>query len=178
MLILFAKWVATFAHWSIGHKRKYTGNPYIDHPAEVVGILRSVGGDDWLIAAAWLHDVVEDTWMTHWMVRFLFGAEVAGLVKGVTDISKSSDGNRRTRKEMDRLHIWAQCSRCKTLKLADKISNLTSGIIRDRSFAPVYFKEASELLPGLKGGNKKLFDKVQSIIDQYAINSELTRHRI
>ena len=53
---------AIAAHKAVGQKRKYTGDDYIVHPAEVAHIVDQVpGSTDEMVAAAWLHDVVEDT---------------------------------------------------------------------------------------------------------------------
>ena len=52
---------ATAAHAAIGQKRKYSGDDYIVHPARVASIVTRHGGTDEMIAAAWLHDTVEDT---------------------------------------------------------------------------------------------------------------------
>ena len=165
MLVFFAKWFAIFAHWSIGHKRKYTGEPYNVHLAEVATLVQSVGGTKYQIAAAWLHDTVEDTWVRNWMIRVLFGWVVAEMVHGLTGASKPTDGNRKIRKEIDRIHYWKQPPRVKTIKLADNISNLTSVTEHDPRFAVTYFKEASTLLPGLVEGNLELFIKMQEIIN-------------
>ena len=54
-----AKQFATAAH--AGQKRKYTGEDYIVHPEHVASIIEEYGFDDNMIAAAWLHDTVEDT---------------------------------------------------------------------------------------------------------------------
>lgn len=45
-------------------RRKYTGNPYADHLAEVAGIVAAVGGNADMIAVAWLHDSIEDQGVT------------------------------------------------------------------------------------------------------------------
>ena len=56
-----ARLFATAAHEAAGNVRKYTFEPYIVHPAEFVEILKGVPHTDEMLAAAWLHDVVEDT---------------------------------------------------------------------------------------------------------------------
>ena len=56
-----ARLFATSAHAAVGQKRKYTNEPYIVHPAEVAKLVEDVGGTQEMIAAAWLHDVIEDT---------------------------------------------------------------------------------------------------------------------
>src|SRR5690606_11405266 len=98
-LVYRAKLFATAAHHAVGQVRKYTGEPYISHPAEVVSILSEVEGvTKRMIAAAWLHDVVEDTGVPLSVIREHFGDEVAGLVEGLTDVSRPEDGNRAARK--------------------------------------------------------------------------------
>lgn len=56
--------VATAAHEGIGQVRKYTGEPYINHPAAVAELVSSVPHTPEMLAAAWLHDTVEDTPIT------------------------------------------------------------------------------------------------------------------
>lgn len=75
-----AQAIATGAH--SGQVRPYTGEPYIAHPARVVGILQQYEPDapPRLIMAAWLHDVIEDCGITHDSLADSFGGEVAALV--------------------------------------------------------------------------------------------------
>lgn len=79
-----AQIVATGAHH--GQVRPYTGEPYIAHPARVVGILQQYEPDAprRLIIAAWLHDVIEDCGITHDALAKSFGGEVAALVWELT----------------------------------------------------------------------------------------------
>jgi (p)ppGpp synthase/HD superfamily hydrolase len=58
-----------------------------------------------MIAAAWLHDVVEDTPVTLEDLHSEFGEGIAELVEALTDISRPEDGNRRKRKAIDREHL-------------------------------------------------------------------------
>jgi (p)ppGpp synthase/HD superfamily hydrolase len=71
---------ATTAHASINQRRKYTGEPYIVHPIAVAELVRSVPHTPEMIAAAYLHDVVEDTPVTIEEIREEFGPQVAELV--------------------------------------------------------------------------------------------------
>ena len=84
---------ATSAHE--GQVRKYTGVPYIVHPIEVMEIVKTVDHDDEMLAAALLHDVVEDCGVTIEDIVKEFGSDVASLVSALTDVSKPEDGNRR-----------------------------------------------------------------------------------
>jgi (p)ppGpp synthase/HD superfamily hydrolase len=118
---------AMAAHAAVGQKRKYTGEPYIVHPAEVAKIVAGVpGSTPDMVAAAWLHDVVEDTGCTFTDIHMAFGIDIATLVGWLTDVSKPEDGNRAHRKAMDREHTAAAPAEAQTVKLADLISNSRS----------------------------------------------------
>ena len=154
-----ARVFATAAHHAARHVRKYTGEPYINHPAEVVGILTASGADNpEMLAAAWLHDVVEDTGVSIEVIRVEFGECVATLVEGLTDVSRPEDGNRKTRKAIDRAHTAKQSPACKTIKLADLISNTRSIVERDPEFAKVYLAEKRDLLEVLRDGDQRLWE--------------------
>jgi (p)ppGpp synthase/HD superfamily hydrolase len=138
---------ATAAHEAVGQKRKYTGEPYIVHPAEVAMITIRLKGTPEMVAAAWLHDVVEDTQVSIDVVKMLFGDHVADLVGWLTDVSKPEDGNRAARKAIDRQHIADAPKEAQLVKLADLISNTVS--INDPDFAKIYLKEKALLLDAM-----------------------------
>ena len=69
-------------------QKRASGDPYFSHPLEVAGILTEMRLDDATIAAAVLHDTVEDTESTHEEIERLFGSEIAKLVDGLTKIDK------------------------------------------------------------------------------------------
>jgi (p)ppGpp synthase/HD superfamily hydrolase len=141
-----AKVFATAAHAAVGQTRKYTGEPYVVHPMEVAGLVESVGGTEAMVAAALLHDVLEDTGVTVDVLEEQFGSEVADLVLWLTDISKPGDGNRSTRKALDRQHSAAAPAAAQTVKVADLISNTRSIVAHDPGFAKVYLEEKRLLL--------------------------------
>ena len=141
-----AKVFATAAHAAVGQTRKYTGEPYVVHPMEVASIVESVGGTETMVAAALLHDVLEDTGVTVDVLEEQFGSEVTNLVLWLTDISKPEDGNRSTRKALDRQHSAAAPAAAQTIKVADLISNSRSIVAHDPGFAKVYLEEKRLLL--------------------------------
>ncbi len=155
-----AKIFATAAHYAAGNIRKYTGEPYINHPAEVVSILKmcTTPATEQMKCAAWLHDVVEDTGVPLSVIDDIFGHYVAALVEQLTDISKPEDGNRAARKEIDRNHTAACNASAATIKLADLISNSKSIMERDLEFAKTYLAEKRLLLEVLRHGDKNLWD--------------------
>jgi len=135
---------AAKAHSS--QKRKYTGEPYFVHCAEVANLVRENGGCDEMVAAAYLHDTVEDCGVSITKISSEFGLFVAKLVSDLTDVSKPSDGNRAKRKEIDRNHIKNACMSAKIIKLADLISNTRSISTHDPDFAVVYLEEKALIL--------------------------------
>lgn len=156
-LIARALAFATKAHE--GQKRKYTDEPYINHPKAVANIILDQRMADEVVAGALLHDVVEDCGVTLDEIRAEFGDTVARLVYQVTDISRPEDGNRAARKAIDREHYGRASLEGKSIKLADLIDNTRSIVPHDPGFAKVYLAEKRLLLPLLKGGNPELWKK-------------------
>jgi (p)ppGpp synthase/HD superfamily hydrolase len=99
-----------------------------------------------VVAAAVMHDVVEDTPVGEAELRKEFPKLVVDLVMEVTNKSKPSDGNRAVRKEIDRQHLASASWWGKAIKLADLIDNTASIIEHDPSFAKVYLPEKVKLL--------------------------------
>ena len=159
-----ARIFATAAHAAVGQLRKYTNEPYIVHPAEVVSIVRSVPHTEAMLAAAWLHDVVEDTGVTIETVRAEFGTEVADLVSWLTDVSRPEDGNRAHRKARDREHTAQAPAEAQTVKLADLIANSRSILAHDPAFAKVYLEEKRMLLEVLTRGDATLMAQARRIV--------------
>lgn len=146
--------------------RKYSGEPYSNHLREVAGLCAEVGCRDEVIAAAWLHDAKEDQGVTDSELRKLFGDDVARLVNEVTDQSKPEDGNRKTRKTIDREHNGRASPEGKTIKLADLISNSRDICARDPHFAVTYLREKAALMPLLTEGNATLYARAMEILER------------
>ena len=156
---------ATKAHGN--QVRKYTGEPYTNHLVEVMNIVRTVKSDDSMLAAALLHDTIEDTSVTEADVKKEFGDRIAKLVVELTDISKPEDGNRATRKAMDRDKLAKVSDDAQTIKLADLISNGKDIAINDPKFAKVFLNEKRQLLEVLDRGDSALMKKAKNILDTY-----------
>ncbi len=157
-LVEKARRFAVSAHAGIKQLRKYTLQPYEVHLKAVAHLVASTeDADEAMIAAAWLHDTVEDTPVTFEEIEREFGADVTALVKQLTDISRSGDGNRATRKEIDRKHTAQASPRAKTIKLADLIDNCTDICRNDPKFGRVFLHEMSLLLEVLGEGDPRLF---------------------
>jgi len=101
-----------------------SGEPYITHPLAVAQILADLGIGATTIAAALLHDTVEDTEYTLDLVRNDFGQEVAMLVDGVTKLDKLKFGD-NTQAETVRKMVVAMSKdiRVLVIKLADRLHN-------------------------------------------------------
>ena len=161
-LINKAKMLAGKAHE--GQFRKYSGMPYIVHPIEVATIVQSVDHTDEMIAAALLHDVVEDTDYSFEDIANEVSPKVSELVKGLTDVSNPQDGNRKVRKAIDKDHLAEQSAEVQTIKLADVISNSQDIKANDPKFAKVYIEEMKALLEVLTKGDKTLYAKAKEIV--------------
>ena len=79
-----------FANEHHGEQKRISGEKYIIHPLEVANILTDLGLDDATICAALLHDIVEDTEVTHEDIIKEFSQEIADMVDGVTKLRKNS----------------------------------------------------------------------------------------
>ena len=111
------------------HEGQYraSGEPYIAHPVAVAGLLRDLGGSSVMIAAGFLHDVVEDTDVTAEEIESRFGAEVRRLVEGVTKLSKfnfSSKTERQAENFRRMFLAMAADIRVIVVKLADRLHNM------------------------------------------------------
>ena len=116
-----------FAEEKHGDQRRASGIPYILHPTSVACILAELGMDSESIAAALLHDVVEDTEVTLEDVTKLFGSEIAGLIDGVTKLGKipySSREEQQAENIRKMLIAMANDIRVIIIKLADRLHNM------------------------------------------------------
>ena len=167
-LIARARQFATEAHERIDQRRKYTNQPYQEHLKAVAELVASVTDDPEMIAAAWLHDTVEDTPATFGDLERELGPGVRDLVVQLTDVSRPGDGNRAVRKAIDRRHTAQATPRAKTIKLADLIDNCRDICGHDAKFARVYLAEAAALLEVLDAGDERLYRRAQKTLSQCA----------
>jgi GTP diphosphokinase / guanosine-3',5'-bis(diphosphate) 3'-diphosphatase len=111
------------------HEGQYraTGEPYIIHPVAVADLLRDIGASAAVIAAGFLHDVVEDTDVTPEQLEQHFGAEVRALVEGVTKLGGLHFTN-KTEAQAENLRrmflAMASDIRVVLVKLADRLHNM------------------------------------------------------
>ena len=150
-----ARAFAEAAHEAICHRRKYTGEPYTAHLARVACTVAAVTEDEQTIAAAWLHDVVEDTPITLAEIEREFGTGIATLVAALTDVPHDA-GNRHQRKALDRARLAVAGPRAQTVKYADIYDNAPDICIHDPHFARLYVRECSALLSVMTAGDAHL----------------------
>ncbi len=122
---------ATNAHR--GTERRGKGFPYIVHPLEAMAIVATITNNPDLLAAAALHDTVEDTDVTLDDLRKEFGDHVASLVADETDVQHLPDGTKLTWKERklrDMNNLRESSWEVKVVAIGDKLSNMRA-IARD-----------------------------------------------
>lgn len=153
-IIAKAKRFAEKAHK--GQERKYNKQPYIVHPERVsqqISLHPHCTGE--MIAAAFLHDVVEDCGVSLSTIRAEFGNQIADLVGWLTNPSKGSTAPRAERKKLDREHISRAPLEAKLIKIVDRLDNISDLCDRDGrilaplNFVDLYLAESKLLLQAL-----------------------------
>jgi guanosine-3',5'-bis(diphosphate) 3'-pyrophosphohydrolase len=164
------EWIAVLkaadvaACWHANQRRKGAAQePYVNHLLEVATLVaEATGGDDpQLVIAALLHDAVEDCETPRELIEELFGKDVATLVLEVTDDKKLDKAERKRLQIENAPH---KSLRARTLKLADKISNvraLATSPATDWSIGRKieYLKWSRAVVERLKGTNGCLEEK-------------------
>lgn len=167
---------ATKAHGT--QMRKYTPDPYIVHPIRVMKMCRQYTQQLPVLAAAILHDVLEDTPVTKEEIeRFLSDImsehevdETIGLVIELTDVYVKDaypKWNRRKRKDKELERLVATSADAQTIKYADIIDNCSEIVSHDPDFAMVFLNECNTVLKDMDKGNKQLYTiAVQAVRDK------------
>ena len=116
-----------FAMKAHGSQKRASGDPYFSHPLEVAAILTELKVDDATIAAAMLHDTIEDTTVTREEVDKAFGEEIGGLVDGLTKLGKLDFVTKHAEQAENfrkLLLAIADDARVLLVKLADRLHNM------------------------------------------------------
>jgi GTP diphosphokinase / guanosine-3',5'-bis(diphosphate) 3'-diphosphatase len=163
---------AHFAAWKHRDQRRKNedASPYINHPIALAAILATEGGvvDAKVLAAALLHDTVEDTETMSEEFRGQFGASVAAMVDEVTDVKWLK---KTSRKKIQVARASSVSKGAKLVKLADKIANLRDmlgsppagwGVERRRE----YFDWAKTVIDQVRETNAKLERKFDQLYRQ------------
>lgn len=159
------------AHKHCDQRRKDSeASPYINHPIALANVLWHEGEvrDPSVLAAALLHDTLEDTETTHHELRGIFGETVADIVAEVTDTKWLPTA---LRKRLQVTKAASSSAGARLVKLADKICNL-----RDMIASPPagwslarkreYFDWAKSVIDNVRGTNAKLERRFDQICEQ------------
>lgn len=119
-LIQKAKEFATKCHE--GQHRKVTGDPYIVHPEAVAGLVDNYHGSSEMVAAAWLHDVMEDCNVKYSQLVDMFGKNVANFVKELTN-PPGLDKSKKSEYVAHKMSIMSP--EALTIKLSDRLHNVS-----------------------------------------------------
>ncbi len=165
-LVVAAAELATTAHQ--GQERKFSGGPYIEHPRRVAAKVATLAeATPELVAAAHLHDVIEDTALTQADIAAQIAPAVGELVAHLTNPSKDSAASRAQRKQMDREHLKVIPFEAKLVKLCDRIDNLGEMEGAPIDFLDLYSAESELLLTeALAGVHAQLETELAAAIVQ------------
>lgn len=115
--------------------------PFHNHLQDVVNVMIEFGHDDpYLLAAAWLHDVVEDTPVTTREIYAIFGDRIGDLVDALTD----GDGATREIQKLKPYRMLPLVNGGATVKLADRIANVRFSTLQEaHMYLDIYRREYS-----------------------------------
>lgn len=157
--------------------RKYAPDRYMVHPVRVMEKLKNYTDDITILAAALLHDVLEDTPVTRSQMQdflaTLLNAQqaerTAELVVELSDVYVKKDFpnlNRRTRKSKELERLEKTSADSQTIKYSDILDNSLEISDQDPQFARVYLSEASLILKKLDKGNPELRKEAMKAVEK------------
>lgn len=151
-----AQALATQAH----QNQKYGVHPYTHHLADVVRRVKQITDNEEVIAAAWLHDTIEDTQVTYGDIERNFGTNVAKMVWAVTGI-----GHDRAAKMANAIEKIAQTPGAELVKSADRLSNAQAS--KDEKKMKLYqrYKDEHTNLSPVLGNNQLAQELVRLFAD-------------
>ena|SRR3990172_379326 len=151
------------AHGRIGQVRMGTKVPYIVHPMRVMRrVMSHPGASQEMIAAAVLHDTVEDTGVSLEDIRDQFGTAVADIVDDLTNRytkDRWPQHNRSSRKQMEIDRLSRASREAKIIKMIDRIDNLHEGGFSGK-FMKLYADESRALADAVGDADSALKDEL------------------
>ena len=173
-LVQDAKRFAIYAHGS--QLRQFSMAPYVTHTQRVAERVRAYGGTETMIAAAHLHDVLEDTDVSANVLLELFGEHVHALVQELTDQNTPEMGNRAVRMAFECNRLAGNSPEAQTIKLADLIDNTLDIVKWNIAFARTYVPEKKAILAVMTRGDPDLLILAHKIVlDAEKTLAEYTR---
>lgn len=170
--------IKEFADQAHGYQlRKYTPDRYIVHPIRVMLLCKEYTEDLNILAAALLHDVLEDTpvdekEMKEFLIKKMDLDDAIATLRYVvelTDVYTKEDYprlNRKQRKAKEFKRLESIGKEAQTIKYADIIDNSLEIVDHDPSFAPVFLSEYKNLLKNLTKGNADLYDRAVKTVEE------------
>jgi hypothetical protein len=155
-----ARMFASGSHERIAPSRHAGQQSPESHLKAVTQLVVSVSKDEALAAAAWLHDIVEDTGVTIGEVERRFGRRVARLVDELTPPPRRGRGGREARLAAERQRLAGISAEAKTIKLADAIDTLRDARRGGSGPAGAFPREARDLVGALRGGDGRLLERL------------------
>jgi guanosine-3',5'-bis(diphosphate) 3'-pyrophosphohydrolase len=143
-------------------KRKWCGLPYWVHPIRVAGLVSSrPASTSYMVAAAYLHDTIEDCGVTYDELKREFGVEVAKLVLELTTPELS--GNRAARKLEENRRLAGISYEAKTIKMCDRLDNLHDMDPKDE-WTKKYARETIGLIEAVGDGDEYFKTYLESTV--------------
>lgn len=179
------KAVRDFADKAHGDQtRKYSPDRYIVHPVRVMETVREYTGDVAMLAAALLHDVIEDTSVSqkelHEFLETVLDHDTANrtacYVAELTDVFTKAaypHMNRRTRKSRELSRLAATSPESQTIKYADILDNAKDVVEHDPDFAKVFLQEYRSVLRVCNKGRRDLRDRAAALVEEGIEMSDL-----
>ena len=157
--------------------RKYSAERYIVHPVRVMEMCRQYTADLPVLAAALLHDVLEDTPVTkaalyQFLLTVMEEEEAKNTVQLVVELSDvytkeaHPRWNRKKRKAKESARIQKTSPDSQTVKYADIIDNCREIVQHDPDFARVFLRECKELLKVIPAGNETLYKEAKDTVNR------------
>jgi (p)ppGpp synthase/HD superfamily hydrolase len=175
-LVSRARAYAIGAHTAVNQAHKRADQPYWRHPEAVAAMVARVASTDEMVAAAWLHDVVEGTAFTLKELQVEFGIVVANYVERLTDTIKGAATEADRFAERTRLSgaPW----QIKTIKLADLIDNCRTVLDHEpKEQAEAYLADKARMIAVVADGNAELCHSAVEVInawkDQRSLRQDL-----
>lgn len=165
------------AHWHRHQKRKYTGEAYVNHLAAVAKTAKEYTGDSRIVAAAFCHDLYEDTACEEKELLALLAKagysakevqEINVMVWELTDEfikEKYPQWNRKHRKTEEAKRLWTISGAAQSVKYADLIDNSMDLASNDAGFGRKYLEEMRQILKNMNQGNADLYKKALKTLD-------------
>lgn len=158
-------------------KRKYSGQRYIVHPVAVMHICQEYTDDLAVLAAALLHDVLEDTDVSagqlkqflHTVMHAQQADKTFRLVRDLTDAFTKAQYphlNRKKRRRKEARRLGKAAPQAQTVKYADLIDNCLDIVRHDPDFGQVFLKESRMLLDHMTSGDQRLYERAKKTVEE------------